>query len=383
MCRLFTALVLAGSACATLHPTRVDVGRTHWVLEPNEAYDALCLINLLRGDAFYVKFLPQPSRRWSPLLGALQKQALARMTSELVEKGKDLPSAKLTLVFSALPVHTTGDLLEVVNDDAAWAALKQAHLARPDTEATDFDDVDAVRGELKVMLEFLVRERFPEAWRAEELPALQAAIAKTAPALKEADVVGWDEAVLGRSLAIASLQTEFLAFVRPHGIRVNGWQFLTDAALPVEVTLKTALHELLHPPFRREGVLAQRLEALERDPFFQRLLTEHDRSFGYTDRRGFTEEDCAEAIDVYLSEQHGLLLGPGRKLISGSEFFRAHDDGFHVPAFLMYRALTQADWSHWTTYEQFLIQFWSDPRPLEARFRADPDHYPVKALGER
>jgi hypothetical protein len=388
MVRLLTALVLTGCSCATLRlsdprarPTRVDAGRTHWVLEANEAYDALCLLNLLRGDAFYVQFLPQVYARWSTLLGEPEKRGLARITSEMVEKRKGLPSAKLTLAFSALPVHTTADLLEVVNDDAAWATLKKVHLARPDTEASDFDDVDAVRGDLRVMLSFLLRERFPERWRGEALPALEAAIAKSAPLLRDADVVGWNEQVLGRLLNIPSLQTEFLAFVRPHGIRANGWQFLTDGAWPVAVTEKTALHELLHPPYRREGALAKRLEALENDPYFQRLLSEHDRSFGYTTAHGFTEEDCAEAIDVYVSEQHGLL-SDGRQPITGSEFFRLHDDGFHVPAFLIYRALGQVDWSHWTSYEDFLIRFWSDPSGLEARFRADPAHYPVKALGE-
>nr|WP_253895905.1 hypothetical protein [Corallococcus exercitus] len=365
---------------------RVDSGRTHWVLRPSEAYDALCLLNLLRGDAFYTRFYPAEFQRFSALLEAPEHAALAHLTERMAKQGGKMVGPFLTLVFSVTEARTVEDLAATVADDAAWGRMRADFLATSYGKEDGFAEVEAVREDLGVLLAFLKRVEFPRIWRAEYLPTVEQAIAGLAAKVAPYDVVGWDEQVLGRDLQVAALNAHVLKFAKPHGIRVTGWNFLTDATYPAAVTVKTAVHELLHPPFTREGVLDAKLKALEADPYFQRLVREHDPAFGYTTARGLTEEDCAEAIDVHVSEREGLLRKRDGSPLTGAEFFRDHDDGMHVLAFVLYEELKRAGPSRKGTYESFLLGLFEQgvlkPGELERRFRASPGHYPVKALGE-
>jgi hypothetical protein len=99
-----------------------------------------------------------------------------------------------------------------------------------------------------------------------------------------------------------------------------------------------------------------------------------------------TEEDCAEAIDVFNAERHGVLRGRDGRAINGAQYFRAHDDGMHVLAFILYRELCTADFSRWTTFEDFLLRLFTEGRlksgELQQRFESLEGHYDVKALTE-
>ncbi len=390
---LFAALMW--TACAGSRPApvssepavrRVGSGRTQWVLRPSEAYDALCLVNVLRGDAFYTRFHPAEFQRFSALLDARERAALAHLTERMAKRGGKMVGPFLTLVFSVTGPSTVQDLARTVADDAAWRRMREDFLATSYGREDGFAEMEDVREDLGVLLAFLKRVEFPRIWRTEYLPQVEQAIAGLAERVAPHDVVGWDEAVLGRELQVPALSAHVLKFAKPHGIRVTGWNFLTDATYPADVTVKTAVHELLHPPFTREGALDAKLTALEADPYFQRLLREHDPAFGYTTARGLTEEDCAEAIDVYVSEREGLLRDRDGRPLTGAEFFRDHDDGLHVLAFVLYEELKRAGPSRGGTYEAFLLGLFErgvlEPGALERRFRASPGHYPVKALGE-
>ncbi|WP_167594399.1 hypothetical protein [Corallococcus coralloides] len=365
---------------------RVGSGRTQWVLRPSEAYDALCLLNLLRGDAFYTRFHPAEFQRFSALLETREQAALAHLTERVSKQGGKMVGPFLTLVFSVTGATTVEALAATVADDVAWSRMRADFLATSYGQEGGFAEMEDVRGDLGVLLAFLTRVEFPRIWRAEYLPQVEQAIAGLAAKVAPHDVVGWNEAVLGRELQVPALSAHVLKFAKPHGIRVTGWNFLTDATYPADVTVKTAVHELLHPPFAREGELDAKLSALEADPYFQRLVREHDPAFGYTSARGLTEEDCAEAIDVYVSEREGLLRNREGRPLTGAEFFRAHDDGMHVLAFVLYEELKRAGPSREGTYEAFLLDLFErgvlEPGGLERRFRASPGHYPVKALGE-
>src|SRR5690349_4730393 len=90
-------MALMGTACAGSRPApapasapemhRVDSGRTQWVLRPSEAYDALCMLNLLRGDAFYTRFYPAEYQRFSALLEPREHAALAHLTERMGKQG--------------------------------------------------------------------------------------------------------------------------------------------------------------------------------------------------------------------------------------------------------------------------------------------------------
>ena len=363
------------------------------MLRTSEALDALCFINVLRGDAFYTRHYPAQYERWAARLGGAERAALARLTERIVVQAHNLVPATLTLFFSASSAATVDDLLGIVTDDAAWQGLRQSYLATSYGKDDALPELEEVRGDLRTLLLFLQREGFSRYWQGEVLPELEATIGRFLPQLGGFDVVGADERVLGRSLvegpptAALELSAFVVKFVRPHGIRLIGWRFLTDASYPLHSTVTTALHELLHPPFERKGVLAERLSALEKDAFYQRLVREHDPAFGYRTAEGLTEEDCATAVHIFNAERMGVLRTRDGRPRTGAEYFRNHDDGMHVLAFILYQELKRADLSRFTTYEAFILHLFDRgklvPGQLEQTFTAYPDHYPIKALQPR
>jgi hypothetical protein len=370
--RGFTFLLMLASVVPTLARAEPP-SRTEWVLAPSEAFDALCFLNVLRGDPFYVQEHAQTYATWSPRLGPAEKRALAHLTRRMQVQAQQIVSARLTLAFSAAPIETVADLVALVDDDRAWDRMRATFRARGD----DFHDVDDVRPDLRLLLRFLVRSGYVDDWRTKVRPHIEAVIAEQRALLSRYDVVGLDERVLGRRLDPGPITAYFLGYVRPHGIRIRGWRFLTDVDQPFRTTVKTALHELLHPPFARTGALDKQLRALEADPYYQRLVREHDPAFGYRTADGLTEEDCAEAIDVFNSERLGLIDDV-------PAYFRDHDDGMHVLAFILYQELKRADWPRWTTFEDFLSTLFRQGKlrsgALAERFASYPGHYPVRAL---
>lgn len=385
---LLVALTSAGCASSNgSHRTEIRAGRTHWSLGPSEAMDAICLLNLLRGDPFYLRFAKDAYDLESVRLGAPERAALAHLGETLRAAGH-IPSAQLALVFSASGAETVRDLLEVTRDDARWAAMLDAYRRSPQGDGDDAHDVIAVRADLRHLFDWLLATNFPERWRASQVPKIESTIAQNASRFAAADIVGWNEQVLGHPLNADPVRSDLLAYVRPHGIRVTGWHFLTDISFPTELMIKIAIHELLHPPFARTGELADRLSAFEQDPFFQQILREHDPSFGYTTARGLTEEDCAEAIDVFVSEQHGFLTSPvTHQHVDGASFFREHDYGMHVLAFVIYSRMKRADWKHWPGFEAFLLGLLRDGTlangTLKDVFEATEGHYAVGALAPK
>ena len=379
MRRPLLVLVLC-AACA--HPAApapapaAPASRTTWVFEPNLAYDSLCFLNLLSGDPWYLGFgFADELAPWIAKLPPATRDAIARIKTRLKADDR-LMSAYLALVMSAADPRTLADLRHLTDDDAAWAALRRRYLATEYGKDDDFAALEALRPDLEQSLRWLDDAGFPAYWRDHALPQVQATIAAQGPAANRYDVIGADEAVLGRRLATDRIAVEVLAYVRPHGIRITGWRFLSDTKVPLEITVKTALHELLHPPFPRTGAIDALLTRIEHDPYFERLVREHDPAFGYTTTAGLLEEDLVTAIDVYNAHHLGLLPDL-------AAYFPKHDDGIHVVAFLILQQL-ERERRAGEPYPDFLLRLEREhklnPGALEAQFLAEPGHYPVKAL---
>jgi len=92
----------------------------------------------------------------------------------------------------------------------------------------------------------------------------------------------------------------------------------------------------------------------------------------------WSTEDLVTAIDVYNAHQLGLLPDL-------AAYWPKHDDGIHVVAYLIYQQL-ERNHRAGESYPDFLLRLEREhalsPGALEAQFRAEPTHYPVKALRE-
>src|SRR6266511_3598745 len=134
MSRLLPCLLvpLAVAACAATTPARPTpatvavtsaaggASRTHWVLEPAQAYDAIAFVNLLTGDPFYVANYRADYERWAARLGPPEKQALAHLTHRIKEQEHGMIYPTLALAFSGVEPRTLADLRHSVADDGAW-----------------------------------------------------------------------------------------------------------------------------------------------------------------------------------------------------------------------------------------------------------------------
>lgn len=374
---LLGLLLWLAAACASAPPSPTPpaspASRTTWILEPNEAYDALCFLNLLSGDPFYVeRGYADEVAPWIAKLAPPARDAIARLRTSLKAANQIVP-AYLALVMSSSDPRTLADLRRLVDDDAAWRDMRRRFDATVYRDTDGFAAMTAVRADLAIALAALDAAGFPAYWRDHALPKVNAAIAAQGPAARRYDVIAADEELLGRRLDTDRLTVYVLAYVRPHGIRITGWRFLSDSQVPLRITVKTALHELLHPPFARTGAIDELLKRIEADPWFARLVRDHDPAFGYTTAAGLLEEDLITAIDVYNAHRLGLLDDP-------HAYFADHDDGLHALAYLLFQLIGREHRAG-ETYQDFLLRLDREgklrPGALEAQFAAAPRSYDI------
>ena len=122
-------------------------------------------------------------------------------------------------------------------------------------------------------------------------------------------------------------------FCDPHGIKLQGQQFLSSARQEDDTWVFAAAHEMLHPPIPMDGPVAKRARAIiDADPVLQRAIKEHDPRYGYTTSEGILNEDLTQALDQMICERLGVAKPPA------SRWTRA-DDGLHIFAAGLYGLL--------------------------------------------
>jgi hypothetical protein len=168
-------------------------------------------------------------------------------------------------------------------------------------------------------------------------PGLEARIAEVQRALSGFDVVSLQEKLTGRTFD-PTIEIVLLRFSKPHGIKVQGQTFLQAADYDTATTVRIAAHEMLHPPVPMESAAATAaLAVLARDPLVTRIVSDHDRRWGYDSLDGLLNEDLVQALDQLISEALGVARNPADR-------WRKSDDGMHVLAAAFYGLLRQDRW---------------------------------------
>jgi hypothetical protein len=137
--------------------------------------------------------------------------------------------------------------------------------------------------------------------------------------------------LFGFTLPTNKITVNILYFSQPHGIRVTGLRFLTDASYPFKIVLRNAVHEPMHPPFdlAKDKELRDALDVLRNDEFLMDKVGNHNKSFGYNSFEGFVEEDCVQALEQLICEKLGVANEPHAR-------WKKNDDGMHVLAVALY-----------------------------------------------
>jgi hypothetical protein len=152
--------------------------------------------------------------------------------------------------------------------------------------------------------------------------------------LRDYDVVAQLEAIIGYRLPSPTISVYVLHYTRPHGIKVIGQNFLTAGGWHPKIALRTAIHEMLHPPydFDADVPLQQAIAAVQNDPFVSEKFASHNPDFGYNTFSGYVEENCVRALDQLVAESFDVARNP-------QERWRDEDDGMHVLAAALYHTL--------------------------------------------
>lgn len=326
---LAAALARAEAAPSGLH------AHTDWELAPSLKLDALCLLNALSGDPYYLAYYRDEYEHFDPLFKPAERQAFRDLKGIIKDEGGGIVSARLTLLFSTLDGDGLADLLRAVDDVGRLRAAFRSSAFWDEETWRSYET--SVRPALRTALRALERTGLEAYWNERVRPRLARRIEELRPRLPRYDIVPAIESRLGKALPSERITVYVLAWSEPHGIRLSGSRFITHVSYPFEIVLRNAIHEMLHPPYdaTRPCVVAA-LGRLAEDPTIQAALARHDPSSGYNELAGYVDEDSVQALEAVLDERFGV----GR---DQRAYWKEQDGGMHVLALALYELLSSPE----------------------------------------
>jgi len=311
----------------------MTVNQTTWQVEPSFKYDVLCFLNSLTGDPFYLTYYRAEYEKFEPKLTPQARQALQSLKTKLKDEAKTIISAQLCLYFSAIEAETLDQLIAHTRDNST---LKEKFSQTIYWDEQGWQEFASVQNELIEIFSFLKQIDFEGYWRQEILPGLNERIAALKGELGQFDVVSEVVKKLGADLSSHEITVYVLFYTKPHGIKITGTRFITAPDWGTNIVLRTAGHEMMHPPFNLANSpdLQQAIEGLKQDPFLTKVFREHDPSFGYNTLEGLIDEDCVQALDQLIAEEIGIAAEPRQR-------WKRSDEGLHVFAVCLYSILKE------------------------------------------
>jgi hypothetical protein len=326
---LFLASLLAITARAQTHTN------TDWDVRPSLAFDAICALNVLSGDPYYLEYYRADYERLAPQLKPEERSAIANLKHRIKDENGGIISAMLALDFSAANPETLDDLIRIVQDSSEMRRNLQATTYYDDG---DWKTYEQSRPDLEIAFRALKRIHFAEDWKANAKPHIDQAHAAIAKDLAKYNVVPAVEGVLGTPRPTNKITVYLLYYSQPHGIKITGARFLTHYSYPFRIVLRNAIHEMMHPPYdlAHDPSLKAGLVSLRSDGYLMDKVEHHDRSFGYNTIEGLEEEDSVQALEQIIAERFGMGGDP-------VAYWRGQDGGIHVLAVALYSLMKQQD----------------------------------------
>jgi hypothetical protein len=262
-----------------------------------------------------------------------------------------LISALLCLYFSATVTTTDQTLTDLLNTVGDSSTMYTVLKASPYYDETEWHCYESIRPELKILLLFLQESGFTEYWQSTISPRVEQQIAVLQEELAAFNVIVEDETLLGFALPSDEITVYVLYYVQPHGIRILGTRFLTDVTYDSSIQVRTAVHEMFHPPYNSHSAQVQAcLSELEADAFLKEAFVNHHPDYGYNSFEGCIEEGCVRALDQLVNEKFGIAK-------DARERWRTEDEGMHVFAACIYAAMQEEHYNQrGEIFEQFFTR---------------------------
>jgi hypothetical protein len=168
-----------------------DPGPDHstvYRVETSAKFEALCLINLLADDPFYVNYYAAEHARWREHVTPETLSAARTIKRVLKDEGGGIVSASLVLYLSVSPGTTVAGTLADLDH---LETLRERSQRTPYYDAAAWDRFASIVPELGTVLRGLEEARFPE---------LDERAAFFRPELARRDIVPLQEKMLGHRL---------------------------------------------------------------------------------------------------------------------------------------------------------------------------------------
>jgi hypothetical protein len=328
------ALFFCGFAwAATAGVAPALAGGTRWDVRTSQGFDALCALNLLSGDEYYLQKYPDEAKEFAAPSYAPARREAAELKRIIKDEGGGIVSALLTLVLSGGPDST---LTAVLASARHPAALEAAFRASPYWIQDSWDLFTRAQPHLVAALETMQRAGFEQLWQRHLGQDAGARAAALHDELSRYDVLGEEERLLGHELQGGRIEVILLWYSRPHGIRIQGARFLTNIGYPTSVVLRNAVHEPMHPPFDTASpAVRAAFDSLATDSLIAGIVARHNPSLGYTTVPGYVEEDCVQALEQVVSARLAVAK-------PAAERWRESDDGMHLLAAAIYDLMKES-----------------------------------------
>lgn len=316
--------------------------KTQWRVRASEGLDAVLFVGALSGDKLQGKQYPEEIARYKAKMTAEEIAALDRIGAYYAEPGRGLAGPAFAYYLAAAPDQSYAGIGAILSDPADFMKA---------TFETALDDAAQRRSaDFYLAYSALARVGFVDDWRRNVRPEIERAVARFEDFLAPYDIIPLQEKYLGRDLDDA-IEVIILHYNRPYGIRVAGQRFATFHGWSADTTLRTAAHEIFHPPFDADNpALIAASERLRADPLIKNIAATTDPAFGYATFDAMLDEGSAQALDMIVSEAAGLERDPG-------EYWRKQDGGMHVLAAAIYHAMKETGFAETGgVYEEWLIE---------------------------
>lgn len=316
----------AGSASAS----------THWETRTSQGFDALCALNLLSGDTYYLEQYPAEAQSFEAPRYAAARRAARRLKTVIKDQQGGIVSAFLTLIFSGGPDST---LAAILSNARAPARLQSSFRASIFWDEESWALFQRIRPDVITALVAMRRAGFSKDWEKLVGKGASGRAAALRTELAGYDVLGEQSRLIGHELQQGRIEVILLHYSRPHGIRIQGGRFLTNIGYPTSIVLRNAAHEPLHPPYdAAHPRMAATVAEFAKDSLISRIVREHNPSFGYNTVAGYVEEVAVQALEQVVSERLGLAEPAGER-------WRKGDDGMHLLAAAIYHLIRETEFA--------------------------------------
>ncbi len=286
-----------------------------FIIKPSYSFDLLNLLNVLTGDEFYTSRHTDDFSRFGEMLSATSKDRIERAVA-LNESAMLGPS--LCLYVSAVPDFESARVIDLLSDAER---IRGCYSGYSYYQEGDWPTAREIISLCWPVIEEVEASGFGDYWQQHHLPHILQCREGLQPFVDRFHLDGEIDAMLGSGQAPDEITLYLGGLASPHGMKLCGPRFVSDASYPNEITVNTAIHEMFHPPYNPERLRGE-LEALALDPLLQQSFAGQNPKMRYGTIEGFIEENVVDAMMASISHKLGLMDDAPR-------FFDQHDEGSH------------------------------------------------------